>query len=166
MHVISRKKLREFCQKHADCCEILDDWYRIASKANWVHLAEVQTIYPQAEAVDNFTVFNIKGNNYRLITSINYLSRDNLTPEEDALLELLVKLIENFEDKHYQLQASTPVSRLLHLMDARSLEPDDLVGVLGAKEIVAQIYNGQLEINPEQAESLGKFFFVDSSLFL
>ena len=51
-------------------------------------------------------------------------------------------------------------------MDARSLEPDDLVGVLGAKEIVAQIYNGQLEINPEQAESLGKFFFVDSSLFL
>ena len=96
----------------------------------------------------------------------NLLSRDNLTPEEDALLELLVKLIEDFEDKHYQLQASTPLSRLLHLMDARSLQPEDLVGVLGANEIVAQICNGQLEINPEQAESLGKFFYVDSSLFL
>ena len=96
----------------------------------------------------------------------NLLSRDNLTPEEDALLELLVKLIEDFEDKHYQLQASTPLSRLLHLMDARSLEPDDLVEVLGANEIVAQICNSQLEINPEQAESLGKFFYVDSSLFL
>jgi HTH-type transcriptional regulator / antitoxin HigA len=42
------------------------------------------------------------------------LSRPNLTPEEDALLELLVKLIEDFEDKHYQLNISTPKSRLLH----------------------------------------------------
>lgn len=28
----------------------------------------------------------------------------NRTPEQNALLELLVSLIENFEDKHYQLQ--------------------------------------------------------------
>ena len=75
MHVISRRKLREFCRKHSDCCEVLDDWYKIASKANWVHLAEVQKIYPQAEAVGNFTVFNIKGNHYRLITSINYIKQ-------------------------------------------------------------------------------------------
>jgi mRNA interferase HigB len=59
MHIISRKLLREFCQKHADCCEALDDWYQIA----------------KAEAVGNFTVFNIKGNNYRLIVSINYIKQ-------------------------------------------------------------------------------------------
>ncbi|WP_333327965.1 type II toxin-antitoxin system HigB family toxin [Microcoleus sp. BROC3] len=33
---------------------------------------EVQTIYPQAEAVGNFTIFNIQGNKYRLIVSLNY----------------------------------------------------------------------------------------------
>jgi HTH-type transcriptional regulator / antitoxin HigA len=44
------------------------------------------------------------------------LSRSHLTPEEDALLELLVKLIEDFEDNHYQLNVSAPRSRLLHLM--------------------------------------------------
>jgi mRNA interferase HigB len=33
---------------------------------------EVQAVYPKAEAVGNFTVFNIKGNKYRLILSINY----------------------------------------------------------------------------------------------
>ena len=37
------------------------------------HLIEVQSIYPKAEAVGNFTVFNIKGNKYRLIASINYI---------------------------------------------------------------------------------------------
>ncbi len=72
MHVISRKKLREFCRTHGDCDEALDDWYKIASKAEWGNLIEVQTAFPQAEAVGNFTVFNIKGNKYRLIVSINY----------------------------------------------------------------------------------------------
>ncbi|NJL77893.1 MAG: type II toxin-antitoxin system HigB family toxin [Richelia sp. RM2_1_2] len=72
MHVIGRRKLREYSQKHGDCEQALDDWYKIASKANWENLIEVQTAYPQAEAVSNFTVFNIKGNKYRLIVSINY----------------------------------------------------------------------------------------------
>ena len=72
MHVISRKKLREFCQIHADSCEALDDWFKTASKAGWTNLIEVQTVYPKTEAVGKFTVFNIKGNKYRLITSINY----------------------------------------------------------------------------------------------
>ncbi|MBG1269344.1 type II toxin-antitoxin system HigB family toxin [Nostoc sp. WHI] len=75
MHVISRKKLRQFCQKHADCCEALDDWYITVSKADWANLLEVQTIYPQAEAVSKFIVFNIKGNKYRLIASINFLKQ-------------------------------------------------------------------------------------------
>lgn len=94
------------------------------------------------------------------------LSRSDLTPEEDALLELLVKLIEDFEDKHYQLNASTPRSRLLHLMEARSLEQADLVEIIGSSEIVAKVINGELEITKEQAEALGKFFHVDTSLFI
>ncbi len=72
MHVISRRVLREYCQAHADSCQPLDDWYKTAQQANWMNLIEVQAIYPKAEAVGNFTVFNIKGNKYRLITSINY----------------------------------------------------------------------------------------------
>ena len=75
MHIISRKKLREYCKKHADSCEALDDWYKIAERAEWMSLVEVQATYPQAEAVGNFTVFNIKGNKYRLIVSINYVKQ-------------------------------------------------------------------------------------------
>ncbi|MBW4579939.1 MAG: type II toxin-antitoxin system HigB family toxin [Tildeniella nuda ZEHNDER 1965/U140] len=72
MHVISYKRLREFDKKHADCREVLDDWFKVAIKANWSNLIEVQSVFPQAEAVGNFTVFNIKGNRYRLIVSIDY----------------------------------------------------------------------------------------------
>ena len=45
------------------------------SKVNWTNLAEVQAVDPQAEAVGNFTVFNIKGNKYRSIASINYVKQ-------------------------------------------------------------------------------------------
>jgi mRNA interferase HigB len=72
MHVISYRRLREFAEKHADSRDALDDWYRIAVKASWSNLVEVQTVFPKAEAVSNFTVFNIKGNRYRLIVSIDY----------------------------------------------------------------------------------------------
>ncbi|HAA30299.1 MAG TPA: type II toxin-antitoxin system HigB family toxin [Cyanobacteria bacterium UBA8553] len=75
MHVISRKKLREFCQKHADSCDALDNWHKAASIATWKNLAEVQAVYPQAAAVGNFTVFNIKGNKYRLIVDLVYSDR-------------------------------------------------------------------------------------------
>jgi mRNA interferase HigB len=41
-------------------------------RMNQLSCIEVQATFPKAEAVGNFTVFNIKGNNYRLIVSINY----------------------------------------------------------------------------------------------
>lgn len=44
----------------------------MVTKANWHNLIEIQTILPTAEVVGNFTVFNIRGNNYRLIVSIDY----------------------------------------------------------------------------------------------
>ena len=72
MHVISYNRLREFGRKHSDCREVLDDWFKVAIKANWSNLIEVQAVFPQAEAVGHFTVFNIKGKRYRLIVSIVY----------------------------------------------------------------------------------------------
>jgi mRNA interferase HigB len=72
MHVITRKKLREFWVIHSDSYEALDNWYKLSSKAKWTNLIDVQTVYPTAEAVSNFTVFNIKGNTYRLIVDIVY----------------------------------------------------------------------------------------------
>ena len=64
--------MKSFCLSHADVCDALDDWFFTASKASWQSLTDVQMLYPKADAVSNFTVFNIKGNKYRLISSINY----------------------------------------------------------------------------------------------
>lgn len=75
MHIISRKKLLQFCQEHADAFTPLDNWFRFAKRAEWRNLDEIRAVYPSADAVSNFTVFNIKGNDYRLIVSIDYESQ-------------------------------------------------------------------------------------------
>lgn len=75
VHVISRKRLREFADTHPDSEKALDAWYRIAKRARWTKLLDVQQVYPAAEAVGRFTVFNIRGNHYRLITAIHYPSQ-------------------------------------------------------------------------------------------
>lgn len=72
MHVISRKKLLEAAEKHGDLSEPLDIWYRITKKAKWKNLMDVRRVFPAADTVEKFTVFNIKGNAYRLIAEINY----------------------------------------------------------------------------------------------
>ena len=93
------------------------------------------------------------------------LARKNLTPEENTILDLLVKLIEDFEDKHYQLNKSTPTSRMLHLMEAQEKTKESLEQVFGSLENVDKVINGELEITLKQAEELGKLFHVDASLF-
>jgi mRNA interferase HigB len=75
MHVISRKKLKEAAGRHSDLEGPLDAWFRVAKKASWRSLPDVRKIFSNADAVGRWTVFNIKGNQYRLITEINYFTR-------------------------------------------------------------------------------------------
>jgi mRNA interferase HigB len=72
MHVISRKKLREAADQYRELEGPLDAWFRITKKARWRNLTEVRKTFSSADAADKWTVFNIKGNRYRLITEINF----------------------------------------------------------------------------------------------
>jgi len=50
----------------------ISDWHKIAKNAEWQSLMDVRKVYPHADYVDPYTVFNIKGNTYRLIVKIEY----------------------------------------------------------------------------------------------
>jgi mRNA interferase HigB len=72
MHVISYKALKQFWRKHPDAKIPLKGWYKRAVKAEWRKFADVRQSFPSADQVKRFVVFNIGGNNYRLITAIHY----------------------------------------------------------------------------------------------
>ncbi|MCP2730368.1 helix-turn-helix domain-containing protein [Limnofasciculus baicalensis] len=90
----------------------------------------------------------------------------DLTPEQEELLKLLVTLIENFEDQHYQLKQATPHEILNELMAERNLKQKDLIGVFKSKGIASEVINGKRSISKAQAKELGHFFNVSPAVFL
>lgn len=75
MRVISRRVLRDFAKDHPHSGGPLDAWCRIAKAAQWKNLTELRKTWPSTDIVGDLTVFNIKGNTYRLIARINYPHR-------------------------------------------------------------------------------------------
>jgi mRNA interferase HigB len=75
MNVISFRRIREFTLAHRDAGSALNAWYTTVKKSRWHNLAELKQVYPTADLVARYTVFNIKGNKYRVITRIVYRSQ-------------------------------------------------------------------------------------------
>lgn len=73
MRIIAKKILRDYWEIHPDCEQQLKSWFQEASKTVWKNHNEMKKEYPSASILpNNRVVFNIKGNNYRLIVKVNY----------------------------------------------------------------------------------------------
>ena len=73
MRIISRKALRVFWEKHSDARQSLQAWYVDVKKAHWKSPADIKKVYRNASFVgNNRVVFNIKGNQYRVIVAVQY----------------------------------------------------------------------------------------------
>lgn len=73
MRVIALGALREFWNKHPDAEIPLRSWYAAASRADWSSPAGVKAAYRNASFIaNNRIVFNVKGNDYRLVVAVHY----------------------------------------------------------------------------------------------
>ena len=73
MRIISRRTLREFWERHPDAKPPLLAWFADAERADWRTPADVKRVYRNASVVaNNRLIFNIKGNDYRLVVAVNY----------------------------------------------------------------------------------------------
>src|SRR5512134_3844488 len=73
MHVISRKTIKDFWDRHSDAEQPLRAWFTETTSATWHGPADIKNRYPTASFLtDNRVVFNIKGNRYRLVVHVRY----------------------------------------------------------------------------------------------
>lgn len=92
---------------------------------------------------------------------------DRLSPEEDKLLELLAKLVEDFEEKRYPIPEARPNEVLQELMRQRGLRQRDLVHLLGSSRgTTSEVINGKRSISRTQARALADYFHVSVDVFL
>lgn len=73
MNIVSKQTFLHFCEEYPAAAEFLRAWYQEAEKAAWTCPQDVKDRYAHASIIqNNRVVFNIKGNDYRLIAGINY----------------------------------------------------------------------------------------------
>lgn len=73
MRIIALSTLRVFWTKHPDAQTPLMAWYALASRSQWKSPSEIKEAYRNASfTANNRVVFNIKGNDYRLVVMVRY----------------------------------------------------------------------------------------------
>ena len=73
MRIIARRTLREFVGRHPRLRRPLDDWYTLVAGSAWTTPTDVKRLFRSADILpDNRVVFNIAGNDYRLVVKIEY----------------------------------------------------------------------------------------------
>jgi HTH-type transcriptional regulator/antitoxin HigA len=115
------------------------------------------------------TVIKSEDENNRMLAIVEDLmarGEGALTPEQDALLELLVDLVHDFEEKRYPLPSTPPRQMVAFLLEQRGLKPSALWPVLGSKSRVSEILSGKRAISKDQAKKLATFFHVGVHLLL
>jgi len=88
------------------------------------------------------------------------------TPEEDADLDLMVRLIQDYEEEHHPLPDPSPTEMLAYLMEQRGLKQADLVPVFKSRGYVSDVLNGKRAISKTLAKQLAGFFNVSANLFI
>src|SRR5262245_61641309 len=91
---------------------------------------------------------------------------ENLSPEEEKLLKLLTRLVEDFEERYYQPRDANPLEVLHHLMESRGTKQTHLWEVFGSKGIASEVLNGKRGISKTHARALADYFHVSVDLFI
>jgi HTH-type transcriptional regulator / antitoxin HigA len=113
-------------------------------------------------------VIETEEQNERALSVVEQLMNkgQNISREEETLLQLLSYLIKEFEQKYYQPEDATPHEVLTELIAANNLKRVDLLPVFGSKGIASEVINGKRTISKAHAKALAEFFNVPADLFL
>jgi len=72
MHIISIRKLREFWEEHPTSKVSLRAWYTIIKRQEFESYQEIKAAFPSADRVEKFTIFDVGGNNFRIVAAVHY----------------------------------------------------------------------------------------------
>jgi HTH-type transcriptional regulator / antitoxin HigA len=92
-------------------------------------------------------------------------SKENPTNEEEKYAEVLLTLIEAYEEKHHSIPDASPVEVLRVLMDANDLRQKDLASIFGSESIVSEVLHKKRDLNKTHIEKLSKRFRVSPAVF-
>ena len=91
--------------------------------------------------------------------------KPNPTRQEEEYAELLVTLVEAYEEEHHSIPDASPLQVLRTLMEANNLRQKDLVSIFGSESIVSEVLRGKRDLNKSHIKKLSRRFRVSPAVF-
>lgn len=112
-------------------------------------------------------VIHSEEENQRFIRILESLvsRKGELTAAEGKLAELLAVIINEFEERNYPMEVSSPLDAIRHLMESNGLRQKDLVDVFGTESIVSDVLNGKRELTKDHIKRLSARFGISPAVF-
>jgi HTH-type transcriptional regulator/antitoxin HigA len=112
-------------------------------------------------------VIRTAADNARALRRIDELMRrDDLSPAEVEILDLLTLLVERFEEQRYAMKHATPIDIVRELMEANGVSQSEISELFGSKGLASEMLSGKREISKNQALKLSERFHVPPAVFL
>jgi HTH-type transcriptional regulator/antitoxin HigA len=92
-------------------------------------------------------------------------SKNKPTSEEEKYAEVLIMLIEAYEEEHHSIPGASPLEVLRALMDANDLRQKDLVPIFGSESIVSEVLHKKRDLNKTHIQKLSQRFHVSPAVF-
>ena len=96
---------------------------------------------------------------------VKLASKENPTDEQEKYAEVLMALIEAYEEEHHSVPDASPVDVLRTLMDANDLRQKDSASIFGSERIVSEVLHRKRVLNKAHIEKLSKRFNISPAVF-
>lgn len=129
--------------------------------------AAIALDYPKLLSETQPEVVHDEALNERFINALRKLDArwDDLSAEERKLHELLVLLIQDFEQRTYKIHAATPIEVIEELMAANDLKNKDLIGIFATESVVSEVLAGKRRLTVDHIKRLSERFNVSPAVF-
>jgi len=169
MHVISRKALRVFVQRHPDSQSALDAWLsRNVENMTIATPEQLTQAWSRLQALVPLTAIHTEQHYDRAVVALNMLVDTAGMDDQHALADLLDTLgtlIQTYEEQHEAESVPTNTTILQFFMTEHDLTPADLIE-LGEPSVVQNVLAGKLSLTPPQLHVLARRFDVVPETFI
>lgn len=100
------------------------------------------------------------------LTRLNVIFDASPDTEEGNEAEILSLLIEDYEERHYPIEAPDPIEAIRVRMEEMNLNQKDLVGVIGGKSRVSEVLNRKRKLTVEMVRELEKALNISASVLI
>ena len=175
MRIFTEQALKEYAENHPDSKVALQEWTTIVKRSKWTCFADIKKTFNSVDNVGNqHYVFNIKGNNYRLVVVIKfaiqfvYIRFIGTHKEYDSIeLELLSNLVADYSEEHFALGEPTLVDVLKLRMYEMGLNQKSLAKLVGVSPSRLSDYiSGKCEPTLKVAREISRKLNIDANIVL